>query len=96
VPCESHGPPTPQPSTIIPCITPAPTLPGPTPTKPGNGHSLLPTITPTVPEATAAGPPAIAPAAFFPFLVPLLTFAIGRRFRPTRPSRPNLPSRRRR
>ena len=94
VPCATdHGPPTPQPSIIIPCITPEPSLPGPTPTKPGNGHTVPPSILPIVPSASAAGPPAIAPAAFFPFLVPLVTFLIGRRFRPTRPSRPNLPRR---
>jgi hypothetical protein len=98
VPCDTgHGPPTPEPSIILPCITPVPTLPGPTPTKPGNGHSILPTILPAVPNATAAGPPpAIAPAAFFPFLVPLVGFVIGRRFRPARPSRPILPRRKRR
>jgi hypothetical protein len=98
VPCESgNGPPTPQPSNIVPCI-PQPTFgtPGPTPTKPGNGHTIPPTFLPAVPNATAAGPPAIAPVAFFPFLVPLVTFVIGRRFRPTRPSRPILRPRRRR
>jgi membrane peptidoglycan carboxypeptidase len=94
-PCPpGHGPPTPQPTNIAPCITPVPTL-GPTPTKNGNGHSALPTILPAVPNATAAGPPpAIAPAAFFPFLVPLISLVIGRRFRPARPSRPILPRRR--
>ena len=99
VPCEpGHGPPTPEPSIIVPCITPEPSFgpPGPTPTKPGNGHTTLPTILPTVTRANAAGPPAIAPAAFFPFLVPLVTFFIGRRFRPARPSRPILPRRKRR
>jgi membrane peptidoglycan carboxypeptidase len=96
VPCDTHGPPTPEPSIIIPCITPEPTLPGPTPTKPGNGHSILPSLAPTVPTAAAVGPPAIAPAAFFPFLVPLVGFVIGRRFRPARPSRPILPRRKRR
>ena len=94
-PCKQNGPPTPVPSIILPCLTQEPTPPGPTPTKPGNGHTFLPSLG-LVTGTT--GPPVvtIAPAAFFPLFVPLIGFVIGRRFQPKRPSRPIIPPRRRR
>src|SRR5438093_1553507 len=99
VPCEpGHGPPTPEPSIIVPCITPEPSFapPAPPPTRPATGHPTLPTIFPTATRPMPAAPPPSPPPAFFPFLVPLVTFFIGRRFRPARPSRPILPRRKRR
>ena len=86
------GPPTPQPTNVEPCPTPTP--PKPTPTK-GNNHSLLPSLAPAGPGGTGAAATAIAPAVFLPFLVPLLTFAIGRRFKLDRPGRPTFRKRRR-
>jgi hypothetical protein len=95
------GPPTPQPSIIVPCITPPP---GPTPTH-GNPHDT-PTPSPTKPKATgglpsllipgpgggqataATTPTGIAPVLLFPLLAPLITMLIGRRFKPIRPRRP--------
>ena len=90
------GPPTPEPSIIIPCITPVPTFPGPTPTKNGNGHSILPSLAPPTGTAARAGPVAIAPVVMFPFTLSLITLLLGRRFRPSRPKGPSGPTRRRR
>jgi membrane peptidoglycan carboxypeptidase len=74
--------------TAQPCITPEPSFPeppGPTPTK-GNGK---PTPTPVHTNTAAPPPPTgVTAAVFLPFLVPLFTFAVGRRFRPVRPERP--------
>jgi penicillin-binding protein 1A len=80
------GPPTPEPSIIVPCITPEPTLPGPTPTKGGNGHTLLPSLAIQTGTTARAGPVAIAPIIMFPFTLSLITLLIGRRYRPNRPS----------
>jgi hypothetical protein len=97
IPCPpGGGPPTPRPSKIVPCITPKPTPPGPTPTKGGNPHTNPPTILPAVTGGTGAAATAIAPAVFLPFLVPLITLLIGRRFKLDRPGRPLIPRRRRR
>jgi hypothetical protein len=84
------------PSGII--VEPCPT-PGPTPTHGGGGGKPTPSPTknnktplPSLPIQTGSttGPSgtAIAPVVFLPFLVPLLTFAIGRRFKLERPGRP--------
>jgi membrane peptidoglycan carboxypeptidase len=92
-PCPPFGgPPTPEPSIIIPCFTPEPTPtptkdngpptqePGPTPTK----SNPKPTKTPTVTTSpTVEG--GIPPAATVPLLVPLVGLVLGRRFRPARP-----------
>src|SRR6185503_20876163 len=96
VPCPpGGGPPTPEPSIILPCVTPEPTEshgggpptdpPGPTPTK-GNGGpkpTRTPTLTilPTAIERVLAEA-GIPPAAAFPLLVPLVGLVLGRRFRP--------------
>jgi membrane peptidoglycan carboxypeptidase len=91
------GPPTPQPSIIVPCITPAPTpfqshgnphdTPTPSPTK---GKTPLPTLLVPIAngQAAAAPPTGILPVALFPLLAPLVTMLIGRRFKPVRPKRP--------
>jgi membrane peptidoglycan carboxypeptidase len=95
VPCPPEGfPPTPEPSIIVPCITPAPTEshgqptkePGPTPTK-SNGK---PTPTPLLTILPAAiervlREGGIPPAAALPLLLPLVGLVLGRRFRPARP-----------
>jgi membrane peptidoglycan carboxypeptidase len=81
-----------------PCISPEPTLPGPTPTK-SNGHKTpLPTLpVQTGPAARGSpNPTGLAAVVFLPFLVPLFTFAIGRRFKLDRPGRPLFRNRRRR
>jgi membrane peptidoglycan carboxypeptidase len=70
-----------------PCITPEPSIPeptGPTPTK-SNGK---PTPTPVHTTTGTPAPAAFTAAVFLPFLVPLFTVAMGRRFRPIRPERP--------
>jgi len=92
VPCEpGGGPPTPAPTGIV--VEPCPT-PGPTPTHGGGKPTPTPkkTILPSLPIQTGSttGPAgtAIAPVVFLPFLVPLLTFAIGRRLKLERPGRP--------
>ena len=99
--CPPEGPPSPQPSGVIPCIplptptngNPHPTPSGPQPTKPGG-----PKPTPTKPGATAIAlptaaalggdnsPAVVSLALFFPF-APFLTLLLGRRFRPNRPRR---------
>jgi hypothetical protein len=79
------GPPTPQPTNVEPCPTPTP--PKPTPSK-GNNHSLLPSLVPAGPGGTGTAATAIAPVVFLPFLIPLLTFAIGRWSKLDRPGRP--------
>ncbi len=87
------GPPTPVPSFIEPCPTPTPQPSG----SKGNPHTLLPSILPAAPTAARGSPTSsgIAMAVLLPFLVPLLTFAIGRRFKLDRPGRPILRRRRR-
>ena len=84
-PCEpGGGPPTPEPSIIVPCVTPEP----PTP-EPSKGHGR-PTPTPLVslPVTPTGGGPTGAgeatPASAFPLLVPVFAFALARRFRPKR------------
>jgi penicillin-binding protein 1A len=81
----------------LPCVTPQPTIPGPTPTKGGGKHTPTPTP-PAQTGPTAQGPEAtgIAGVVFLPFLIPLFTLAIGRRLKLERPGRPLLPKRRRR
>jgi membrane peptidoglycan carboxypeptidase len=89
------GPPTPQPSIIVPCITPPPT---PSQSH-GNPHDT-PTPAPSKPKLTfpvpgagaqaasgAAPPSGILPVVMFPLFAPLLTMLIGRRFKPVRPKR---------
>jgi membrane peptidoglycan carboxypeptidase len=91
----NNGPPTPEPSAIVPCITPEPTIDtGPTPSKGGGGHhTLLPTL-PVNTGPSARGDPAtaVATVVFLPFAVPLFTLLLGRWFKPNRkertPSRP--------
>jgi membrane peptidoglycan carboxypeptidase len=97
--CPPGVNPTPEPSTgVIPCIpqptqshgnpndTPAPTDGGPAPTKPGNTKPTpTPLALPTLQLGFVSGAPAAALA--FPLLVPLVTFAIGRRMRLIRPKR---------
>jgi membrane peptidoglycan carboxypeptidase len=102
IPCPPEGgPPTPEPSIIVPCFTPEPTQtngngpptkePGPTPTK-SNGK---PTATPAAVPPSAQGltplQAGIPLGAIVPLLIPLLTILVGRAVRPARP-----PSRRRR
>jgi membrane peptidoglycan carboxypeptidase len=91
------GPPTPEPSIIIPCFTPEPTEshgnpndtpepPGPTPTKNG-GPKPTPTALalPTVlPALTGLLPAGVAPVATLPFLLPFLALLLARLFRPNR------------
>jgi membrane peptidoglycan carboxypeptidase len=98
VPCPPEGAsPTPEPTNAVPCITPQPTkTPKPTPTKGGNPHTNLPTIIPTSPGGTGAAATSIAPVVFLPFLVPLFTLLVGRRFKLDRAGRPIIPRRRRR
>lgn len=92
------GPPTPEPSIIVPCITPEPTEshgnpndtpepPGPTPTKNGNGGkpTASPIVLPTVlPALTGLLPAGVAPVATLPFLAPFLVLLLARLFRPNR------------
>jgi membrane peptidoglycan carboxypeptidase len=98
-PCPpAEASPTPQPSTVVPCITPAPTEshgggpptkePGPTPTK---GGKPTPTPRPTLPLPAQAS---IPPAATLPLVIPLVGALLSRRFRPARrPSRHHRPRR---
>jgi hypothetical protein len=92
---EPGGPPTPEPSIIVPCVTPEPEPTGPEPTKKGGPK---PTNTPlfTLPAVPTGGGPTGAgeamPAAAFPLLVPVFAFALARRFRPKRPERFRPPS----
>ncbi|HYK95279.1 MAG TPA: transglycosylase domain-containing protein [Candidatus Dormibacteraeota bacterium] len=89
------GPPTPQPSSIVPCITPPPTPsqshgnPHNTPSpSAGKGKFTLPVPGPGA-QATGApaAPTGVLPIALFPLLAPLFTMLIGRRFKPVRPKR---------
>ncbi|MCI0584792.1 MAG: hypothetical protein L0227_18210, partial [Chloroflexi bacterium] len=82
--CEpGGGPPTPEPSIIVPCVTlPPPTAEpsngGPKPTKtPGGG--------PTLPIGDALRVGGLAPGAFFPLIVPLVIIGVGRLVKPIRP-----------
>ena len=91
-PCpEGGGPPTPEPSIIVPCFTPEPTD-GPTPTKGNGGGKPTPTPTPVISlrsilPTRADGTDGVVPAAVFPFVLPL--FAVGaKRLLPPRPKRP--------
>jgi hypothetical protein len=107
-PCPPPGAePTPEPSNIVPCVTPEPTVPTeshgngpptqepePTPTKkPGPKATPTKTPQPTAQQtgATDVLDAGIPPLAAFPLLIPLAGLALGRRFRPARP-----PSRRHR
>ena len=92
--CEEPGggPPTPEPSIIVPCVTepPPPTEdPGPTPTK-GNGGGPKPTPTklatgpPSTQVQPAPQPAGLTPFAFFPLLFPLVALGFARLFRPPR------------
>ena len=88
--CEENGggPPTPEPSVIIPCVTqPPPPSEGPEPSKPGNGGPK-PTKSPGPSgEGPATAQAGIAPGALMPLAVPLVFFGIGRLLKPNRPSR---------
>jgi hypothetical protein len=100
IPCgPGGGPPTPQPSIIVPCITPPPTpvqshgnphdTPTPAPTSSKGKPTPLTTLVPIPgPQANAGAPTGIAPVALFPLIAPLITMLIGRRFKPVRPKRP--------
>jgi hypothetical protein len=80
--CEpGGGPPTPEPSIIIPCVTPEPE-PTPTATKGnGNGKTPPPTTNPSVIDPTPAG---VVPLGAFPLFIPLVALIIGRLLRPNR------------
>jgi hypothetical protein len=104
VPCPpADASPTPQPSTIVPCVTPQPTAtpseshggpptPGPTPSKGGGKPTPTPKVTPK--PTAAAAQAAIPPAATLPLVLPLLGMVATRRFRPARrPSRHHRPRR---
>jgi membrane peptidoglycan carboxypeptidase len=85
--CEEPGggPPTPEPSVIVPCVTlPPPASSGPEPTKPGGGGPK-PTKTPQ-PSGNGAATAAagIPPGAIFPLAVPLVFFGVGRLLKPNR------------
>jgi membrane peptidoglycan carboxypeptidase len=89
------GPPTPQPSAIVPCITPAPTpfqshgnphdTPTPAPTK--GKPTPLPTLALIPTGQAASAPTAMTAVVVFPLLVPLLTLLLGRFFKPVSPKR---------
>jgi membrane peptidoglycan carboxypeptidase len=81
--CEpGGGPPTPEPSIIIPCVTPEPE---PTPTKSGNGKTPPPTVLPTIlPTLLQPVPAGVAPLGIFPLFFPLVALLIGRLLRPNR------------
>jgi membrane peptidoglycan carboxypeptidase len=98
-PPDLGGPPTPEPSIIVPCI-PQPTQPtpsdggpqltpdpsGPQPTKPGKPKptaSGLP-LPDASPAAAQLVPVGLLPIALFPILAPLLAMLFGRRFKPIR------------
>jgi membrane peptidoglycan carboxypeptidase len=86
--CEEPGggPPTPEPSVIVPCVTvPPPPSQGPQPTKPG-GPKPTKTPNPSA-DGPATAEAAILPGAIFPLAVPLAFFGIGRLLKPNR--RPN-------
>ncbi|MEO5704386.1 MAG: transglycosylase domain-containing protein [Candidatus Limnocylindrales bacterium] len=90
------GPPTPEPSIIVPCIpeptqtngnphTPNPT--GPQPTKPGGPKTPAPSLIPlptVLPSAGSIAPIGLLPLALFPILAPLLAVLFGRRLKPIR------------
>jgi hypothetical protein len=90
------GPPTPEPSVVIPCVPDPTEQPtdsgGPPPTKPGNGNGKTPKPTISLPSLApgldgAASTAAFEPLAFFPLLVPFAGVAIANRFKPKRPAR---------
>jgi membrane peptidoglycan carboxypeptidase len=82
--CEEPGggPPTPEPSDVVPCVT----LPPPTaePTKPGGPK---PTETPETTGDAAETVGGIVPGTLLPLAVPIMFLGIGRLFRPLRPNR---------
>jgi membrane peptidoglycan carboxypeptidase len=92
-----NGIPTPEPSIVIPCITPEPTeqpteshgnphptpTPGPTPTK-GGGK---PTPTPKPTAAPAASEGVLVPVMFLPFSLGLVPVVLKRRLLPQRRKR---------
>ncbi len=87
------GPPTPEPSIIIPCFTPVPTeshgnpndTPGPAPTKNGGKPTPTPLVLPTeLPVLTGLLPAGVAPVATLPLLLPFLMLLLARLFRPNR------------
>jgi membrane peptidoglycan carboxypeptidase len=82
--CEEPGggPPTPEPSVIVPCVTvPPPPSGGPEPSKGGGGPRPTKSPGPSG-NAAATAEAAIPPGAIFPFVVPLLFFGIGRLLKP--------------
>jgi membrane peptidoglycan carboxypeptidase len=91
------GPPTPEPSPIVPCVTPPPTpqqshgnphdTPTPAPTKTSKPIATLPLPGGTTTQRTAANSAAILPLALFPVVGSLIPLLLGRRFKPVRPKR---------
>jgi membrane peptidoglycan carboxypeptidase len=79
------GPPTPEPSVVVPCVT-LPPPPSAEPTKPGGPK---PTETPATTGDEAATAGGIVPGALLPLAVPIMLIGIGRLFRPNRPNRRN-------
>ena len=87
--CEEpgEGEPTPEPSNVVPCVTPQPE-PTTEPTKPGNGGPKpTDTAEPTGGGDGAAG--GIVPGPLLPLAVPVMFLGLGRLLRPNRPKRPN-------
>jgi membrane peptidoglycan carboxypeptidase len=85
--CEEPGggPPTPEPSIIVPCVTPEPEpTQTPRPTKPGGKPTPILTLPPVNPTGQGAATGEAAPASAFPLLVPVFVVAFARRFRPKR------------
>jgi membrane peptidoglycan carboxypeptidase len=81
--CEEPGggPPTPEPSDLVPCVTLPP--PKAEPSKPGNGGPK-PSATPEPTEGDAATDGGIVPGALFPLAVPMMFLGLGRLLRPNR------------
>jgi membrane peptidoglycan carboxypeptidase len=84
--CEEPGggPPTPQPSNVVPCVTPKPPpSDGPQPTK-GNGGGPKPTKTPGATGDGEAAQAGIVPGTILPLAVPILFIGLGRLLKPNR------------
>lgn len=91
--CEEpgEGPPTPEPSDIVPCVTlpPEPTDdpdPEPTPTKGNGGGGPKPTKTPAATILPTLVDPTLPPASavMFPIGIPLVALLVARLIRPNR------------
>jgi membrane peptidoglycan carboxypeptidase len=85
--CEEPGggPPTPEPSIIVPCVT----LPPPPSAEPTKGGGPRPTETPETTGNDGATGGGFVPGALLPLAVPIMFIGIGRLFRPNRPIRRN-------